>query len=132
MKVNLHIESTDFDGEKSEVTCAAMLEKRQTDYKISYIEDISGEGKKTKSTIYIGENSIRIIRRGEVNSDFIFSKDLEHNTVYETLFGNFPVTIITKLYEIEKKESNIKARIDYEMQLQGASPMRMSVKIHVF
>lgn len=96
MKVNIQFESTDADNE---VTCSnvqAVMEIRQEDYRLVFVEDLSGDGKKTRSTMVITENSLRLTRAGELNTDFIFGSGMVHNSFYGTPYGTMPVTVTTK------------------------------------
>ena len=96
MKVNLEYESIDADGEKQLSKVAAIMEVRSDNYKLTFIEDLSGEGKTTRSTMYLSPENMRIIRKGELNTDFMFGPALVHNTNYATPYGNLPVTITTR------------------------------------
>lgn len=151
MKVKVYIESTDMDGEVSESVFNAVMEERQNDYKLSYVEDISGEGKTTRTTMYVSGSSLRIIRSGELVSDFIYSSGLEHNTTYQTPYGDIPVTIITDEYNFvgnsmsygddifsgginplkTGRSFTINADVKYAMQVQGAESMELGVKIKI-
>lgn len=99
MRVNLVIESTDGEGTKSRSENTALMYKHNDGYRLTYSEDLSGEGEITKTTMYINSSELRIIRRGELTTDFIYSEAVTHNTAYETPFGNLPITLITEKYE---------------------------------
>ncbi|MBR1815350.1 MAG: DUF1934 domain-containing protein [Lachnospiraceae bacterium] len=99
MRVNLVIESTDGEGTKSRSENTALMYKHNDGYRLTYSEDLSGEGEITKTTMYINTSELRIIRRGELTTDFIYSESVTHNTAYETPFGNLPITLITEKYE---------------------------------
>lgn len=151
MKVKLYIESTDMEGEVIKTEHNAMLEEREHDYKLTYVEDISGEGKKTRTTMYICGSSMRIIRDGELVSDFIYANELEHNTSYITPFGEIPVTVITHDYSFvgnhvsygddifsgvtnplnSGKHFTIDAKADYSLIVHGTDPIIMSVKVRI-
>ncbi|MBQ7706944.1 MAG: DUF1934 domain-containing protein [Lachnospiraceae bacterium] len=99
MQVKVIIESTDQDGIKSKSENFALMSKEQKGYRLSYSEDLSGEGELTETTMFISPSELRIIRRGELVTDFIYSESLTHNTSYETPFGIIPITLITQSFE---------------------------------
>lgn len=147
MKVNLKYESIDSDGEKQLSKVVAVMEIRPENYKLTFVEDLSGEGRTTKSTMYISSDSLRIIRKGELNTDFMFGPSLVHNTNYATPYGNLPVTITTKKFDfseshLDSRESVPKKSCDfhpdfclsvsasYDIEMNGAK-IPMSIKVSV-
>ncbi len=96
MKVNIQFESTDADKEITYSNVTAVMEVRPADYRLTFVEDLSGDGNKTRSTIIITEDSLRLTRSGELNTDFIYGSGMVHNTSYGTPYGTMPVTVTTK------------------------------------
>lgn len=133
MKVNIRFESTDTDGQVSVSDICAMMQKRENDYRFVYVEDLSGEGKMTKSTMLLSENSLRIIRKGELNTDFMYGKAMIHHTSYETPYGMFPVTLETENYEFmaDNEECIVCAEAGYKLVMDGQEPLFMHMKIYV-
>ena len=147
MKVNLEYESIDMDGEKHISSVLAIMEIRDTDYRLVFVEDLSGEGKMTRSTMYLSSDSVRIIREGELKTDFMFARDLVHNTGYATPYGLLPVTLTTKAFDFsvshpDFKEKNalrsesfpkdflLSAFVEYDIEMSGQSmPMRIKVVV---
>ena len=99
MQVKVIIESTDQDGIKSKSENFAIMSDDKNGYRLEYSEDLSGEGILTDTIMLISSSELRIIRRGELESDFIYSNALTHNTSYNTPFGVIPITIVTNSYE---------------------------------
>lgn len=133
MKVNIRFESTDTDGQVSVSDICAMMQKRENDYRLVYVEDLSGEGKMTKSTMLLSENSLRITRKGELNTDFMYGKAMTHHTSYGTPYGMFPVTLETENYEfmIDDEEYIICAETRYKLIIDGQEPLSMYMKIYI-
>ena len=147
MKVNLEYESIDADGEKQLSKVAAIMEVRKDNYKLTFIEDLSGEGKTTRSTMYLSPENMRIIRKGELNTDFMFGPALVHNTNYATPYGNLPVTITTKDFSFLPSHPDIlgdnmlsdvslpadfslNVSTSYDIEMNGAKmPMSMRVRV---
>ena len=99
MKVKLVVDRTDEDGTTSKSEHTAIMNRHNDGYKLTYTEDLSGEGIITNTTMFISSSQLRILRRGELTTDFIYSEALVHNTAYETPFGNLPITLTTERYE---------------------------------
>ena len=95
MKVNIEIESVDVSGEIIKTKNFAIMDVREFDFRLTYVEDLSGEGIKTRSTMFVSPEELRIIRKGELNTDFMYGKNVVHNTSYRTPYGAFPVTVTT-------------------------------------
>lgn len=99
MRVKVIVESMDQDGITSRSENTAVIFKENEGYRLTYSEDLSGEGTLTKTTMHISPFELRIIRRGELITDFIYGEALTHNTSYETPLGTIPITLITESYE---------------------------------
>lgn len=152
MKVKVTVESTDASGEVIKSSNNALLEDRGKDYKISYVELLSEDTKeKTKTTMYVTSTSVRIIRDGEIKSDFMYAEGLTHNSLYQTPYGSLPVEVITRSFNFVGQKmtqseglferypgiiNNTSAismdiEIEYQMIMQGAEPMDLKVRICV-
>ncbi|MBQ8412575.1 MAG: DUF1934 domain-containing protein [Lachnospiraceae bacterium] len=147
MKVNLEYESIDMDGETHTSKVLALMEIKKLYYRLVFVEDLSGEGSMTRSIMMLSKEAMRLIRKGEINTDFVFDTTLTHNTSYVTPFGNIPVTLTTETYDFsvshpEFEEENpmskeiipadfsINAYASYYISIDGqAIPMSMKVKV---
>lgn len=137
MRVKIIIESTDQDGQKSKSENIAIISEEKSGYKLTYSEDLSGEGVLTKTTMYVSPTELRIIRRGELITNFIYGESLTHNTTYETPFGNIPVTLVTESYQyndmLHEPETGININSSYTLDmgdsLMPPSSMSMSIII---
>ena len=105
MKVKLEYESGDANGEKHTSVVTAVMKPGKENHRLTFMEDLSGEGNVTRSTMLISMDSMRLIRRGELDTEFFFGRDMVHNTGYKTPCGIFPVTITTREFEV--KESHM-------------------------
>lgn len=137
MKVNIEIESVDADGEKIKTKNFAIMDTREFDFRLTYVEDLSGEGIKTRSTMFVSPEELRIIRKGELNTDFIYGKNMVHNTSYITPYGAFPVTVTTLSYDYKFQGDledvdigfAINVATTYTLQVGEDEPMRMSIRM---
>lgn len=156
MKVNIEFESTDAYGEVSVTNVFAVMEVRQFDYRLVYVEDLSGEGKMTKSTMLMSDRELRILRTGELDTDFIYGNAMVHHTTYKTPYGVLPVTLETENYKfrvgrkgdvVSEADSNlqdgewngvglpddfeIRAETGYKLIMAGQEPLAMRMKIRI-
>ena len=142
MKAIIEFENTDADGEVTKSKVSAVMEVRQNDFRLVYVEDLSGDGKLTKSTLTLSGDSMRIIRKGELTTDFIYGMNLIHNTTYQTPYGTLPVVVETENYSFEAEgvsEENNALQENFRLQVQtayklivgGEEPLKLNMKITV-
>lgn len=152
MKVNIEFESTDDQGEVFVTKVFAVMEIRRFDYRLVYVEDLSGEGRMTKSTMFLSDRELRIQRTGELDTDFIYGKAMIHHTTYGTPYGTLPVTLETEDYTFSvgrvgdnvsgaqngewegtglPDDFEIRARTDYRLILGEQEPLSMRMKIRI-
>ena len=132
MKVNIAFETTDMDGEISETSQFAVMERTKDGYRLVYVEDVLNNGNKIKATMLVTNDSLRVIRSGAVNCDFMYGTAMVHNTSYETPYGKFPVTLTTKSYFFEeqgKSEQDFALKVDstYDLVFVGQEPLSMRI-----
>ena len=142
MKVRVEFETTDETGEVSTSFHVALMEMTEQGMRLSYVEDVSGDGKKTRNTLLVSEKNLRVLRSGELQSDFMYGHDLQHNTVYQTPYGAFPVTVHTKRFshsaegvDYEGKAINqifrVLLELDYTLTMGQDAPMYVQMKIQI-
>lgn len=133
MKVNIRF--TTNDGESTHVSelFAVMEPEAHNGCRLVYVEDLSGQKHMTKSTIVAGNRTMRVTKHGEILSDFIYEKDLVHNTIYTTGYGEIPVTLFTKDYSYEvRDDGSISIYTNYTLAMNdGAAPIPMELSILV-
>lgn len=152
MKVRIEFETEDAQGEILTSQVPAMLEVRRFDYRLVYVENLSGDDKAnranlTRSTMLLSENGMRITRTGELNTDFMYAKAMVHNTTYGTPYGTIPVTLETEDYHfcveggggeplddvgpILPEDFQIRAEAVYKLILGGQEPLNMRIKLRI-
>lgn len=153
MKATLVISTYNMDGSVDSSSAFGILRRSDGNeedgfvYQFSYVEDLSNEGKKTKTVMTFSKKQLRIVRSGEVNSDFIYEEGLVHNTSYETMYGSLPVSINTSVFDCvidcidtEAKKVAIRdftdsisanIKISYQLEMGGGEPMpvRLEMKL---
>lgn len=136
MKVNIAFETTDMEGEVSKTDQFAVMERTNDGYRLVYVEDVMNDGNKVKATMLLTNSSLRVMRSGVVNSDFMYGTAMVHNTVYETPYGKFPVTLETKAFSFEEKRESEKAftlttSTTYDLIFEGQEPLSMSICVTI-
>lgn len=144
MKAEIIIETTDQDGDIQVISSPAVVTcvEDQT-YKVTYIEDLSGENIKTKCEMLISAKQMSIKRKGEINANIVYERDLECHTLYNTAFGAIPIIFCTTGYDFEVKGSlcardkspdeekfAIEAIIKYTLSFEGEK-QEMEIRIQV-
>lgn len=142
MKVRIMFETVDDSGEVSQSQVNALMEIKNHMMILTYVEDLSGEGNKTRCTMQLSPSQLRVFRKGEVNSDFIYGNLMTHNTNYGTMYGDFPVTIQTEKYlyqasgidlEDVEVEGNFSVQvwIHYNLLMGSDEPMKMKMTVKI-
>lgn len=134
MRVKVRFETADFEGmtDVSEVT--AVLSEDDKGYRLTYVEDLAGDGNKTKSELLVSADGLRIIRKGQIDSDFIYGNGVTCNTFYRMPYGGMPVTVETTDYEYHEvlgDYPDITVKVEYVLIFHGQEPMNMKIKINI-
>lgn len=142
MKVNIEFDCTDMYGESTKSNVFAIMEVRRNDYRLVYVEDLSGDGNMTKSCMLISRDAMRITREGELTTDFMYGSNMVHNTSYNTPYGAMPVTVETMHYEFAVEGASdespvltddfkIYVNVVYRLMVGGDEPANMNMKLTV-
>lgn len=152
MKVNIEFETEDAQGEIMTSQVAAVLEVRRSDYRLVYVENLSGDDKAergilTRSTMLLSENGMRITRTGELNTDFMYARKMVHNTTYGTPYGTIPVALETEDYHFSVEKGSgepfddvdralpedflIRAEAVYRLIIGEQEPLNMRIKLRI-
>ncbi|MDE6026365.1 MAG: DUF1934 domain-containing protein [Lachnospiraceae bacterium] len=133
MKVNIKFITTDENGDRTESEVFAVMESQgKRNYRLVYVEDLSGSKQITRSTLQINPRNMRVTKRGEITSDLIYEEGLVHNAVYGLPFGNIPVTVKTEKYLFEEHSDGSKAvETTYLLSMNGDAepPLSMSLSL---
>lgn len=142
MKVDIEFECTDKYGETTKTNVFAVMEIRRNDYRLVYVEDLSGDGNITKSSMLLSPEGMRVTREGELTSDFMYGSNMVHNTSYCTPYGKLPVTVETRHYEFAVEGASDKGavlphdfkifvNVIYSLTVSGDEPMDMNMHLTV-
>ena len=133
-KVNLFTKSIQIDktGDKDEIEFFAegnYVVKNDYIY-ITYKESALSGMEGTTTTLKISDDSLSILRFGTYNSKLEFRRNEKTLTNYQTPYGNIPITITTRLLEVDLRQgekSNI--HLKYSLEAAGEEPLYNEVII---
>lgn len=144
MKVVLEFETMHPDGEITKGKEIAMMDVDQEHeaVKVMYVEAIGGEEKKTRSTLWIRPNSLRVQKQGEIASDLMYEEGCKHHTRYHTPYGSIPMTLNTKTFShsskgVDYQKGQVEKRFEivlqllYSFDMGDGNPMEMQMQLRV-
>ena len=143
MKAVIEFENVDVEtGEVMRSQATALASMTENGMKLTYVEDVSGDGHKTRCTMLFSDKRLRVTRSGELNSDFVYEHGLTHHTQYATGYGSIPVTLQTKHFlhtaegidyeaAVLEEEFSLRLALQYTMEMGNESPMERKMKVHV-
>ena len=120
-------------GMEEDITFTTRSECEETaaGIKLYYEENLSDDDA-VNTTLFIGEDSILVERTGDTGADMYFKDTATCETQYKAFGGiSLDMRIFTTNLDIDKNENGIKASVDYQLFLGGASVGKMGMDIRV-
>ena len=118
----------DGECERTEASYDAFFKISEGKYEISYSE-MSDSGK-IVSTIVISESSVKLTRRGAIESDMTFSPGLSDKSLYSLPPYSFDMVITTRKIRNNLTRDGGRLDIFYNMQIGGADKrVRMTLTV---
>lgn len=102
------------------VTTGQYVEKNGKIY-ITYIDSNIEEKQETKTTIKLQEDQISILRFGGVNTHMVFELNKTHITHYETPYGVFEISTLTKKINVDKLDDYMEINVEYNLNINHMS-----------
>ena len=109
---------TDGEPECAESTAEGFLKITDGEYALSFAE--TTEGGRVVSDITVRDGSVRLCRRGAINSDMLFEEGLSHTSLYEVPPYSFDAEIYTKKIRNSMGRDGGRVDIYYTMKIGGA------------
>lgn len=104
--------------ERSESVVFGTLKISEEGYGISYSE--SSEGVTTKTFITVKDGEVRVKRLGGIESDFLFSQNVQNKSVYKIPPYAFDATVTAKHISYDIKEERGHLYVLYVLEIGGA------------
>ena len=97
--------------------------------KVNYEESLSEEDT-VNTELIIGDDTIMVERQGDAGGNMFFKKTTTYETQYFAMGGlSLDMKIFTTNLYIDKNENGVRAKVDYQLFLGGASVGKMGMDI---
>ena len=97
--------------------------------KVNYEESLSEEDI-VNTELLIGDDTIMVERQGDAGGNMFFKKTTTYETQYFAMGGlSLDMKIFTTNLDISKDEKGVRATVDYQLFLSGASVGKMGMDI---
>lgn len=99
---------------------------------ITYIDTNINEDEETTTTVKIEDNQLSILRFGGMNTHMVFEEGEKHISHYETPYGLFEISTLTKEINVIKEEESMEIKVSYNLDINhmsmGTNTFTISVK----
>ena len=109
-----------------EIYSSALVRKTAGGFEAEY--EISAEGITDKCALYMGGDTVKMTRAGQVRSELVFEKGKSHSTLYVVSSYSFDMTVTTKAIECDVDDEGTTLWLEYNMCLGG---QKRSVKMKI-
>ncbi len=131
MQIDLLREGTE-ENEPIEIITPANYFCKNGKHYIIYDEVTEGMPGVTKNKIKIvDENSVEILKSGNVNAHMIFQKEKDSMTYYNTPYGQMLVGIHTRDIGLEVTDNHIRVHVNYGLDINHEPLADCEVKMNV-
>lgn len=111
-KVFVYIKGVQVSGEETDEniveTEGEIIEKDEKKYVLFSDEQ-------SDTIMRISNDDIQVIKKGHTNSKMVFCNEKEDSFMYNTPYGAFLMSIVTKSIKIEKNSDEIRISIKYDL-----------------
>lgn len=73
----------------------------------------------TKTSMAIEGDNVTVVRQGKINSNFMFTKGMRQDSMYETEDGSFKVSIFTSNVDIEFGDNGGMVKVEYQVDFMN-------------
>ncbi|WP_196594470.1 DUF1934 domain-containing protein [Pectinatus sottacetonis] len=98
---------------------------------ILYNETKSSGMEGTKTLLKIADNTVHLIRKGNISQQQFFSDGVKSDSQYQTPYGSMKIAVLTKKITIEKGTISSSVYINYDMLINGAWQSNNELHIEV-
>ena len=114
------------DSDKTELMCQAVLDINAGRSILHYTTEENGQ--KTDTDIYIADATVRVIRRGAIESDFIFEEKTSFKSLYKIPPYAFDAEIYTKKIRRTEQDGMKEISVIYDMTVgEAKKSVRMKI-----
>lgn len=73
----------------------------------------------TKTSMSIDDGIVTVIRRGNVNSNFVFTNGQRQDSLYKTKHGDFQLSVFTNRVDIDFDETGGEVKVEYQIDFMN-------------
>ncbi len=118
-------------GEPIEVTVPGTCREEDGSLVILFEEGSKAEGTDVSNRLVIGDESVEVIKTGQIRSHMRFEKQIAHPTDYVTSFGVLRMEVNTQDLLMRRWENRLMVHIAYGLHVDGehAADCVMDIRI---
>lgn len=131
VKINTKQYNSNLDTDEIEFIADGELIYKNNEIYVVYKDKNNEDEKLTTNTIKIKEDEVSMIKYGDKSSTMIFKENREYASKYKTSYGIFLIDILTKKLTINKSETCIDIKIDYNLEMQDLFKGRNVVSVKI-
>ena len=114
------------DSDKTELMCKAALDIDRGCTILRYTTEENGQ--KTDTDIYVTDTAVRVIRRGAIESDFVFEEKKNFKSLYKIPPYAFDAEIYTKKIRRTEQDEMKEISVIYDMTVgEAKKSVRMKI-----
>lgn len=122
---------TDTSEEPVEVISAGTMRQQDGICVVEYEEAYDGISEKTKNTVTIEKERIRIDKTGVVTSSLVFERGKKSSSFYATPFGNMEMGVTTTSLKKDVREDGADLYLAYALIMNGSYVADCTVDIEI-
>lgn len=121
----------DQEPEKIELVTQGVMEQNDENWHITYEESaLTGlEGVTTAFDIY--PEKIVLTRTGKLNSQMVFRENQRHDSLYQTEYGTFMITVCAKSIRAQIGQDGGEIDLAYDIEIEHGSAGEISYHIEI-
>jgi uncharacterized beta-barrel protein YwiB (DUF1934 family) len=85
------------------------------EYDESHMTGMSG----TRTSMSIDGDIVTVMRRGNINSNFIFTRGQRQDSLYETDHGDMMMSVFTNKVDIDFNENGGEVKVEYQVDFEN-------------
>ncbi len=129
--VNSVIDDATGESDKMSFITEGTLIRINDEYIVSYEESQLTGLDGTTTTLKVSQDSVTLIRQGNVDSMMLFEVGKTHLTDYDTQYGSVMLGITAKNVNVDFSDSGGKIKVDYILEYNRAYGGRNSLDVSV-
>ncbi len=120
-----------YDGQEAELqTMSGVRHERDGKIYLQFMQTISTEGASTPTLLIVENSTVRVHRKGDYASDFLFDIDNRHPVTYNTPMGALPMETDTRQLDLFISDEILKIKMRYNLMSNDQIMTAVDMIIH--